>query len=118
GGPMESIFNVDKALKRTMGDEELLKELITFTVEDMDKLLQDVRRATQSGEAQELKNAAHKLKGSAGTVGADRLFYAAFNLEQQAAEGQTSRWSESLKELEKQVECWLNHEQVLQLQSN
>jgi hypothetical protein len=52
------------------------------------------------------------------TYGTDRLFYAAFNLEQQAAEGQTSRWSESLKELEKQVECWLNHEQVLQLQSN
>lgn len=74
-------FDEDDALERTAGDRELLGEVIRFTLEDMPPLLLDIEASLRKQQWSEAARLAHKLKGSAGACGAQKLYLAALNLE-------------------------------------
>lgn len=110
---MDAVFNQEKALKRTMGDRQLLAELLDFTITDMDKQLDELRAAIdQTGL---LKDAAHRLKGTAGAVGADRLYQSCFKLEQMALQEEVDLLEEQISQVCIHAEELQKNSQVLAL---
>ena len=74
-------FDELEALERTAGDRNLLVEVIRFTLEDIPAILDEIDLALRDRHWQAAARLAHKAKGSAGAVGAQRLFLAALDLE-------------------------------------
>jgi len=115
---MEAVFNQEKALKRTMGDRELLAELLDFTVADIQSQLNLLNQALESDNGNLLKEEAHKLKGTAGAVGADRLFRASFELEQIAQDSDNMERGRALGLVEECAAEFLEHPAVGELQGS
>lgn len=69
------------ALSRVGGDIDLLKEIAQLFVEDYPKVLDELRQAVDSGDAQAVERTAHGLKGSVSTFGARAAMEAARTLE-------------------------------------
>ncbi len=74
-------FDELDALERTAGDRNLLSEVIRFTLEDLPSILDDMNLALKDSQWQNVSRLAHKVKGSAGAAGAQRLFLAALDME-------------------------------------
>jgi HPt (histidine-containing phosphotransfer) domain-containing protein len=58
---------------RDANEPDFLTELIDLFTEDSEKLMQELRAACLAGDAEEIRQAAHTLKGSSGSLGALRL---------------------------------------------
>jgi HPt (histidine-containing phosphotransfer) domain-containing protein len=70
------------ALSETTGDDpEFLAELIDTYLNDAVELLDTIEAASASGDAAELRRAAHSLKSNSATFGATTLTSLARNLE-------------------------------------
>lgn len=76
------VFNLKELLERTEGDELLLKEMVRLFLDMFPELLDSIDRAIKEGDTEELRQNAHTLKSAAGSIGANRVFSAAYNLEQ------------------------------------
>lgn len=61
---------------------DFMTELIQGFIKDGEKLLNDIHRAVQDGDASLFRDATHALKGNAGSVGAIHLYKACYNAEQ------------------------------------
>lgn len=83
-------FDELDALERTAGDRELLGSVIRFALEDIPPLVQEIEKSLESEMFSDAARMAHKVKGSAGACGAQRLYLAALNLEMAAREGSSS----------------------------
>ncbi|MGR3762242.1 response regulator (plasmid) [Roseobacteraceae bacterium NS-SX3] len=68
------------ALSR-LGDESLLREIAQLFLEQAPKLAADIEAARQNGNAEDLRRAAHTLKGSAAVISARDAAEAALRLE-------------------------------------
>ena len=90
---MEDVFNKEKAMTHTMNDLSLLKELVGFTLEDVPVMLENLKKELK-GDVDAAAELAHKVKGSAGAIRAEKLFAAAFELETTLKEGDLSRAEE------------------------
>ncbi len=66
-------FDLGPTLERFIGDMELLAMTLTISLQQMPQQLDSLRAAVAQGDANAFGAAAHKLKGSALTVGAQRL---------------------------------------------
>lgn len=75
-------------LETTGGDPSFLAEPIDSYVADTDTLLASMRHALATGNAEELRRAAHSLKSNSATFGALRLTALCAHLEEQAAAGE------------------------------
>jgi HPt (histidine-containing phosphotransfer) domain-containing protein len=73
-------------LTRLAGDEELLLQVIELFLADCPSRLTAIETAVGERNAEQIRFAAHALKGSAGNLSADRLFEAARALERVGAE--------------------------------
>ncbi len=92
---MERVFNREKALKHAMNDRTLLVDLLRFTLEDVPDMLARLEDLIgKQADRVAVADQAHKIKGSAGAVSAERLFAAAFDLEETAKEGGRDRFDE------------------------
>jgi len=80
-------FDEADALERTAGDRRILSEVIRFTLEDIPEILDALDSSIREGTRQDTAGLAHKLKGTAGAAGAQRLFLAALDLELAARDG-------------------------------
>lgn len=69
------------ALERIGGDEELLREIAGLFLAEYPILLQDIRVALESGDAEALERSAHSLKGSVANFEARPAVEAALRLE-------------------------------------
>jgi len=112
---VEDIFNLEKALKRTMGDRELLSELVDFTLQDIPGQIGQIEDLLERGDSFQLKESAHKLKGSAGAICADRLFLACFDLEQLAAGGNLIDAATVLVKVKAEAEELIRHREITEL---
>jgi HPt (histidine-containing phosphotransfer) domain-containing protein len=88
------MLQVDAALQRLGGDVELLDQIILIYLEDAPALLHTARQSLASGDAGELRRAAHSLKGMMATLGAPAGVAAAMRLEQCAASSALSSASD------------------------
>jgi len=80
-------FDEADALERTAGDRTILADVIRFTLEDVPEILGELEISLENEKRQDTVRLAHKLKGTAGAAGAQRLFLAALDLELAARDG-------------------------------
>lgn len=106
--PVESILDVDAALKFTGGDRDYLVSIAELFMTEGPKQLQEVAVCVTADDAEGTRKAAHTLKGSVVIFGAKRTATAAQELEIAA----TSDWARVPK-------AWdnLNHEMDCLLQA-
>jgi len=74
-------FDFESAIERLGGDKDLHKTLCKMFVEEIDELLVKLKDLYDKKEWVELGNTAHYIKGSAGTIGDEKLRELAYNLE-------------------------------------
>jgi len=72
----------DELLARVGGDRALLAELVRLFVDDAPRSLARIRKAIDAGDGEELRRAAHTLKGAASNFDAPALVQAARALEE------------------------------------
>jgi signal transduction histidine kinase/CheY-like chemotaxis protein len=80
-------FDESALLKRVDGDAELMSDVIRLFLDDCPVRLAAIKDAVTRRHPDDLRAAAHALKGSAGNLSATPLFHAADVLERVAAEG-------------------------------
>ena len=81
------VFDRAKLLYATNDDEELADMLIGVFLETVPATMTSISAAITAGDARALRLAAHSLKGSAGTITAQRVANAAHEVEKRAADG-------------------------------
>jgi len=102
--PEDRVFNLEEVLERTEGDEVLLKEMVRIFLDMLPELLDSINKAIRKGEAEELRQCAHTLKSAAGSIGANRVFRAAYYLEQIGRENRIELASNKFEEIKDRVE--------------
>jgi CheY-like chemotaxis protein/HPt (histidine-containing phosphotransfer) domain-containing protein len=80
-------YDHDGVLERLMGDESLVREVISMFLEDTPRQMDALARALQAGDATAVRRLAHTVKGAAGNVGAQVVQAAALRLEQASESG-------------------------------
>jgi two-component system sensor histidine kinase/response regulator len=74
-------------LQRVGGDEELLMAVVRIFLDDCPRRLAAIKGAVDSRDVEQIRTAAHALKGAAANLSAQGLFEAAKTLERLGAEG-------------------------------
>jgi two-component system, sensor histidine kinase and response regulator len=97
-------LDLEQALERTGGDRELLAEVAQMCLDDIPGMLGDIRDSLSHQDAQAVRKAAHKLKGSLVALAADDASEAAHSIEMMGAEGHLDRAAEALAALEGEIE--------------
>ncbi|NPA94750.1 MAG: response regulator [Thermodesulfobacteria bacterium] len=86
-------------VKTCQGMEELAKELLSATLEESPKWLEQAKRAVASCDAQEIRKICHLIRGSAATVQAGPLHEAAARLGKAAREERSEDYDKLLSAL-------------------
>jgi signal transduction histidine kinase/DNA-binding response OmpR family regulator len=100
GSPPPSVFNEAALTSRVMGDQRLLRQVVSLFVRDAPAQIEEIRAALQRRDVAALAMAAHALKGSAATIGAERLSERAGELETIARGGDLNHLEPRLDGLE------------------
>jgi len=98
--PLEPMIDRKVALSRVGGDIELLKEIAVLFLDSYPEVLQEIRAATEQGDAQSLERSAHGLKGSVANFGAAAAVDAARLLENMGRTKQLQEATQGLRNLE------------------
>lgn len=98
------VLDLESAIERTGGNRSLVAGLIGMFFDEAPPLLEQARRAIESGNAEALHRAAHTLKGMAGMFSADRARDSALQLELLARDGHTSGFSEAFERLTREMD--------------
>jgi two-component system, sensor histidine kinase and response regulator len=109
-------FNRMVAMDRVGGDENLLREIAGLFLEEYPGLVREMEAAISTGDPDRLQRAAHTLKGSLGTLGAEKAFPIALDLEMKARHRQMDGLGASLENLRS---CMLVlHEELTHIAGN
>ena len=65
--------NLDILISNSQGDDEFVREIVAMAVEQVKEQIAELRTLCTSGENPEWVAAAHALKGSAATIGAEEM---------------------------------------------
>lgn len=93
----------EQAIEEMAGDEALLLDLAQTLVDDAPRLLLNIRRAVESKDPEEMRLAAHTIKGSVRPFAALRASEFAFRLENLARRGELASAPNVLEELEREL---------------
>jgi PAS domain S-box-containing protein len=99
--PPGVVFDIDRATARVGGDRRLLREMIAIFRTESPALMSSVRRAASRRDHEALRQAAHALKGSVGTLDAPLAFAAAARLEDAARHEDQGRIDPAMVDLER-----------------
>jgi PAS domain S-box-containing protein len=97
------ILNRDSLLERVEGDHALVVELVKVFFEETPPLLRMIRSAFQEGDAGALGKAAHRLRGTLTTIGAERATAPALRLELSSRNEPPEPDDSALAELEREL---------------
>lgn len=75
------IFDAAEAMDRACDDLELLAELVGIFEENRDRLLEELAKAVESGDAKTIGEVGHALKGSISTFSTKRPYLIAREIE-------------------------------------
>ncbi len=78
---LRSVLDRDSLLARVGHDSEFLRTIIDIFREECPKRLQEIRTALKTGDATQLRQAAHTAKGTFGNVGGQRASESALAVE-------------------------------------
>jgi signal transduction histidine kinase/CheY-like chemotaxis protein/HPt (histidine-containing phosphotransfer) domain-containing protein/HAMP domain-containing protein len=99
----EAVFDRVAALARVEGDGALLRRMIGVFFAQAQKLLPEIRSASERGDGKALERFAHKLKGSMGSFGAGAACAAALRLEVMGGNDECVQTEKPLAHLEHEV---------------
>jgi signal transduction histidine kinase/DNA-binding response OmpR family regulator/HPt (histidine-containing phosphotransfer) domain-containing protein len=94
------LLDLEHALERTGGDQELLRELASVFLAECPAWVAEIRSAVRASDAGTLRRSAHTLKGAVESCGAASLHAPALTLERMGREGRLDGAREALSELE------------------
>jgi CheY-like chemotaxis protein len=97
-------FNRDDVLARVEGDRALLAELVDIFRVEHPRLLANLRRSVENGDAGGVQEAAHAIKGTVANFGAHAASEAARVLEVMGKEGVLTGAGAGIARLEREVE--------------
>ncbi|HUS07939.1 MAG TPA: Hpt domain-containing protein [Bryobacteraceae bacterium] len=98
-GPPQLVLDQDVALGRVGGDAGLLQEIAELFIADYPRCIHAILIAVEAGDAKQLENAAHALKGAVSNFGAEPARIAANTLEEIGRSGDLQRIHEATAEL-------------------
>jgi len=101
---MAEAINYTELLDEFDNDHELINEIIEMFLEDMNSTIKQLRLDVAAADSEQIRQHAHKLKGSAVNVGAEGVQLAAQRLENIGQNQQVSDAAAALNELEHQAE--------------
>ncbi len=83
---------------------ELVELFVTTTLSDIEKIKKGVREGNSPGAAA----ASHSIKGAAGNLGFDELFFLAKDMEMQAGQGDLTDFEIRIKDIEDRTNALKN----------
>jgi HPt (histidine-containing phosphotransfer) domain-containing protein len=101
---MDAVLDLPSVLERLDDDRDLLIELAQIFLEQVPAQLSQIQAAVRSGDAKTLRERAHALKGSAGTLAGSAVSKTAARLEQMGRDGDLSEGQETCAMLDAEVE--------------
>ncbi|OQY52003.1 MAG: hypothetical protein B6230_03475, partial [Desulfobacteraceae bacterium 4572_89] len=90
-------------LERAMDDEEIARKIFDEFLKEIPMRIDNINKAVNTGDALELKQEAHILKGSSANAGAIGLQDIAYKIEQSAADEDFKKAAALVPELEKNL---------------
>ena len=93
------VWDRDSVMKRVMGDEHLLSELVNLSLEYLPRQLEELARALEEGDGSVAVRCAHTIKGSCANIGAEKMRGLAFEIEKQCVAGKLTEARLVLPEL-------------------
>jgi HPt (histidine-containing phosphotransfer) domain-containing protein len=96
---MTVIFDPDEILEQIGGDRELLVDIINIFVETYPEDLKALHEAIDEGDSENIRKAAHRMKGSISNFGKYQAFETARSMEYKAREGDLSNMGEMYGDL-------------------
>jgi HPt (histidine-containing phosphotransfer) domain-containing protein len=97
-------IDMEAALARVGGDQDLLRELAELFIEECPGMLGNVDQAFRGGDTRALEFAAHTLKGAIGNFGAGEAYHAAHAIEAAARQGKLDEAGRLIEPLERALE--------------
>jgi HPt (histidine-containing phosphotransfer) domain-containing protein len=113
--PVATKWTPERMLARLDGDRELAVELAGIFVEECPRMLQRLREAVGAGSADEVRRAAHALKGSVSNFIDVGPTATAFELETMARDGQLDGVEAVLDRLDREIAALMESLREFQL---
>lgn len=101
---MTSPFDLEELLERVGGDRDLLAELVQIYEEEAGMMLAEIRRSSSVSDAAGLERAAHRLRGSVGSLGARAAAEAALALETMGRERRMTDVPDQIAHLDRELD--------------
>ena len=112
---MIPVFDRMAALERALGETPLMREVLVLALEDLPDQSRALSRALETRQTPAAVKAAHKLKGTAGAAGAERLRVEAAELERVAREGDLTACRDRMTAVNREIAAWCDHPDVRSL---
>lgn len=100
---MPQVCNFERLRKISMDDREFAGELVRVFLEDAAAQVERLRAAVERADCVETAEAAHRLKGSGGNVGAEVLAEACSGLETAGRAGRVEELSAGLAAIDREL---------------
>ncbi len=97
------VFDLSSALERTAGSRDTLGEVVEIFLDQWPTLREGLRDAHRRGDPGDMARIAHRLKGGAGTLSAERLMRYAKACERRWREGLLDDAPEEMARLDREV---------------
>jgi len=101
--PAREVLDVDEALRRLDGDTELFQAVLDTFLETTPALVEALASAASGADGAALQRAAHSLKGSAASIGAESVRHTAADLEELGRRGEPAEARSLLAELDREL---------------
>jgi len=98
--PKGEVINLSNALKQTLGNRELLMEILEEFAQRAERELEDLRSCAQRSDAEGLRKLAHRIKGASANICIEHLSASAHSLEKAAGVGQLQDAESIIGEIE------------------
>jgi two-component system, sensor histidine kinase and response regulator len=103
-GVEEVLFDKDWLLNRYLGDEELAIEVVKAFREETPALMENLKKALENVNAQDVQRSAHAIKGATGDIGSETLRQTAYGIEMAGAEKNLRQAQRLFSKLQLQME--------------
>jgi CheY-like chemotaxis protein len=116
--PSSSTIDRDELLQRLYGDEQLAADVVRLFIDECPTMVDAVGSALAKRNVDQVRKAAHTLKGSASTAAAHGVAEAASTIERLAAEGRLDALDEAWVQLSKEATLLLQAPQTIRASSS
>ena len=99
-----AVFDLDDAIQKCFKKYSMVQEMVGCFFEEADPLVEQMRTSVSTGNATELANTAHRLKGTVVYLGAHAAADATRRVEQIGKSGDLTEAAEAIAELVIQIE--------------